>query len=55
MFQVLGLSLQGDFAEIYWQIHLQTMNEMKERARKNDVSIYITRQDVIDLLNKLES
>ncbi len=30
------------------------MNEMKEGARKNDVSIYITRQDVIDLLNKLE-
>jgi hypothetical protein len=30
------------------------MNEMKEGARKNDVSIYITRQDVIDLSNKLE-
>lgn len=30
------------------------MNEIKEGARKNDVSIYITRQDVIDLSNKLE-
>jgi len=30
------------------------MNEMKEGARKKDVSVYITRQDAIDLSNKLE-
>jgi len=30
------------------------MNEMKEVARKKDVAIHITRQDVIDLFNELE-
>ena len=35
-------------------LHVLTMDELKEIARKKGVSIYMTRQDVIDLLDNLE-
>ena len=35
-------------------LQLLTMNELKEMARSKGVSIYMIRQDVIDLLDKLE-
>jgi len=35
-------------------LQLLTMNELKEMARTKGISIYMTRQDVIDLLDKLE-
>jgi len=35
-------------------LQLLTMNELKEMAKARGVSIYMTRQDVIDLLDKLE-
>ena len=35
-------------------LHVLTMNELKEMARAKGVSIYMTKQDVIDLLGKLE-